>query len=709
MKIISKILCPAVVFTLSVLNPVSADACAYLMQPHYILTKGNAYTPSLQKGYAFKYFIETSGDLFKDTPVYKDGLEAQDADKKDFSDALKKYCPKMPEAEQKKLLETYLNFREDFRAGLVSAKKDFPAIPAEMEEFRLYYLGKEELVKTPEKAESWEKLLTLPPERRHFRTTWILYLKGNLDKANIHARAAEVRKAIDAGFADSQGLGWGSYKQEMRYGTDPVKTIRAAVEAQRGAMDHNMIKYLSYYNRKFCIRGDLFAELTEKEYQALLADPVCREIVLIYENDVKKLIARSANLKFRCIDILAFRAWENGDVKQTETYLAMLEKPTLLSVYVESELARYHGSVDLAAKKLRQWLKMAEKVSPLTDMKLLNRGADEDFYRFIIPDDWKSEIYGILGYTMVLKRNFMDAARFFYESGQGESDLPYIAERFLTLEQLVEFVDSISEDANIKDERSCKPHMVKMMRHLTARRAFREEKFDIAKKYMPDDYKGYMKQYLEFLAIGRDTKKGANERGIALYNAAKIMRYKGLELCGTETDPDNFRHNGNFTLVENRYHPSCKKCKYDRHLGSWYFCKEHYNNGEWKPGLNAAKNYLTVPAYQRWHYRYRAADLLLEAGDIAQDPELLALINYFGGECLRKTSPYEADVFYKRLVNQSRHTKFGKLADELRWFPYYIVPLRKEVHRIDPIASLDAVKQLMKEAFPEKKNADMKK
>ena len=88
---------------------------------------------------------------------------------------------------------------------------------------------------------------------------------------------------------------------------------------------------------------------------------------------------------------------------------------------------------------------------------------------------------------------------------------------------------------------------------------------------------------------------------------------------------------------------------------------------------------------------------------------MLALINYFGGECLRTTSPYEADVFYKRLVNQSRHTKFGKLADKDRWFPYYIVPLRKEVHRIDPIASLDAVKQLMKEAFPEKKNADMKK
>ena len=144
MKNISKILCPAVIFTLSLFSSVPAEACTLIPQPNYVLTKGNAYYPILQKCYAVCYFIETSEDLFKNTPVYKNGLETSDADEKDFAAALKRYCPKMPAAEQKKLLESYLEFREDFRAGKVTAKKDFPAIPAEMEEFRLYYLGKED-------------------------------------------------------------------------------------------------------------------------------------------------------------------------------------------------------------------------------------------------------------------------------------------------------------------------------------------------------------------------------------------------------------------------------------------------------------------------------------------------------------------------------------------------------------------------------------
>ena len=103
MKRISSILCPAVILTASVLSPAPVQACAPLMQPNYILNQGNAYYPVLEIDHALNYFIEGSGDLFRNTPVYKDGLETPAAEAKDFAAALKKYCPGMPEAEQKKL------------------------------------------------------------------------------------------------------------------------------------------------------------------------------------------------------------------------------------------------------------------------------------------------------------------------------------------------------------------------------------------------------------------------------------------------------------------------------------------------------------------------------------------------------------------------------------------------------------------------------
>lgn len=702
MQKISYLLCPAAIIAASLLTPVSVQACAPLIQDAYVLNKGNAYYPILKKNTALKYFIETSGSMLKDIPVYKDGVETLKAEELDFTAALKKYCPEMPEAEQKKLVAAYLDFCRKFKERKVTAKKDFPVIPAELEEFRLYHLGREELDAPAKKPFSWDKLLSLPPARRHFKTTWVLYLKGNLDKANIHARAAEVRKAVDAGFADTPGFGWGSWKQEMKYGTDPVKVIRATVAAQRNAMDQDMVEFLRYYNPKFTSSENMLSRLNEQEYRQILADPICREFAVIYEQEIKKILTHGIIYKYQCVDILAFRAWNSGHIEEAESFISMQQKPTLLSLYVESEIARYYGHMDLAARKLRQWLKMAEKVTPESNQMLIRRGSQGASSHFTIPEDWKSEIYGVLGYTMVLKRDFMEAARFFYESGQGESDLPYIAERFLSLEQLIEFTESISKDAGIKDKEAVKPYMAKMMKHLTARRAFREGKFDIAKKYMPEKYKGYLDQYLNFLAAGRDEKRDRNERGIALYNAAKILRYKGMELCGTETGPDNFRYNGNYANINIRLSWTCKSCRYDRYLGSWEFCQQHNKFDEWKPGFNAVRNYLTVPAYQRWHYRYLAADLALEAGNIAQDPELLGLINLFGGEIFQLRSPREADIFYKRLVNQSRKTKLGKKADDYRWFPYDIVPLRKEIHRIDPIKSLDDVKQLMKEAFPEK-------
>ena len=134
-------------------------------------------------------------------------------------------------------------------------------------------------------------------------------------------------------------------------------------------------------------------------------------------------------------------------------------------------------------------------------------------------------------------------------------------------------------------------------------------------------------------------------------------------------------------------------------LGTWTLCKTHRLINNTVPGFNAIKDHNTVPAHQRFHYRYLAADLALRAGTLAENEELRALINLFGGECLKMRSPQEADIFYKRLVLDSRSTLLGKLADKQRWFPVIKV-LQDEIQSIRPVNSLEDVKNLMQQAFP---------
>lgn len=693
-----KLLLPSVISATVFVQPV--QACGPFFQPSY-MEEIKPYNVYLHRYNTWTFFVESVDDLFKGTPIYRNGTDSETGEKQDFAAAVKKHFPKMPEAEQQKLVKQYLDFLKDFECGNKKAK-DYPALPAELDEFRLYHAGWEELETRTKYPENWKKLIALSPERRHFRTTWVLYMLGNLDKANIHAHAATCRKAVDAGFADTLGVGWASYKQEIRYGSDPVKTIRAVIEAQRGT-EENMVRFLIDYNPKFANYSDMFKHLSEAEYYQLLNDPVCREFMLIHDLHLSRFLPRSVDYKFRSIDILAYRAWELGKLKQAKEYLVKLEKPTLLSLFIEADMALYYGNITLAAEKLRQWLKMAEKIKTKSGLDQLRRSPcyEEDEDECL---RWKNEIYGRLGHTMVMKRDFMNAARFFYESGQGEHDLPYIAERFLSLDQLMEFTDSIAADAEKKDNtKYSKPWMARQMIHLTARRAFREGKIEIAKKYMPDSYKVYLEQYLNFLAAGRNEKLGKNERAIALYNAAKIMRYRGMELCGTEDAPDFYVFDGDFAPGYVRGYQDCYLCKYDLVFGSWTFCPKHVQERTWNPGLRAVKNYLTVPLHQRFHYRYLAAELALEAGELAEDQELRALIHLFGGECLRRTSAREADIFYKRLVLRSRKTKLAKAADRACWFPNgpYSPILEKEICSVKPLKDLNQVKDLMKQAFAE--------
>ena len=206
---------------------------------------------------------------------------------------------------------------------------------------------------------------------------------------------------------------------------------------------------------------------------------------------------------------------------------------------------------------------------------------------------------------------------------------------------------------------------------------------------------------------GNNIKLEANQRAIALYNAAKILRYHGMELAGTQEAPDFFPGGFGTGLPYDSCALSNKsaRCQYNKLTGKWTLCEEHmifyHDDDSFSfPGFNAPKDHRNIPATQRYHYRYQAARLALKAGNIAQDDDLRAIIYIFGGNCLRKTSLPEADIFYKMLVNECRGSLLSKLADRQRWFPTDCVRMNKEVNHSTPLKDMAAVKALIAEIFP---------
>lgn len=653
----------------------SAPACAPYFSPSY-LAPGNGYDVSLNNKAAFKRFVNLNRDLLAKPFAFPVGTSTINAEKQDIAEAVRKRLPELPAAEQEKLIATYSSYVESWRNSYKNDIDDYPALPAELEEFKLYLAGYGELLRDPELAKipaAWDKLLQLPAERRRFRTAWVHFMLGNHFKNDCHIHYENCRNAVRSGFADTAGVALRSYTLEIRYSKHPALVIRRAAEAELSGSPLEFINTIDRYWIK---------KRSTPEYLIMLEDPLAREFLAIADRSPRfdKMIG---NYKLRSADIRACHAYAKGDMVLARNYLKKLEKPTLLSVYIEAKLARHTGNTFLAAKKLRQWLKMAEKATPVDKNDLI------DVYDYRNKINAEKDVYGLLGSALIFRHNFLEAAEYFYRANS-ETDLHIILERFFTLDEAAVFVAKLGNS-----------QLDKQYKYLVSRRAFRESNFELAARYLPENELPNLKNYISFMEQGNNKSLDTDTRAIALYNAAKILRYHGMELAGTQEAPDFFPGGYGTGLP----YDFCNDCRYNKYLGRWTLCREHiawHNNDNTLsfPGFNAPKDYRNMPQTQRYHYRYGAARLAMKAGHIAQDDDLRAIIYIFGGNCLRRTSVPEADIFYKMLVNECKKSMLSKLADQERWFPVTNTVMNREVNHPTPLKDMAAVKALINKIFP---------
>ena len=659
-----------------------ADACGPYFQPSY-LAEETPYNLVMNKKVALQLLVKNSGDLFKEFRNYPEGTSTRKAKELDFVDAVNRNFKDKSIDFRLDLINKYFAYL-DHEIDSISKLN----LPKELLEFELYEKGG---CKMPYEYEDgaeilipkeWEQLLALPPEQRHYRTTWVYYMLGNLNSGTPHGIDfyKKCEDSANNGFADTAGLARISY-QRAYYSGDHKKELKWWLFDIKNATDDGFNNYLNFF--RYYLSDEMCLEMME--------DPILREALLLYLDYHQKDVfyKNMGKYKFRNIDILAYNVYSKGEIDKAKEYIGLLEKPTLLSYWVEAKIARHDGDVESAIGKLIKWLKLVEEVDTEASLFIRTEEYSED------EDAWITDVYGLLGNALVFRGDFIEAAKFLAQAGQDSYDLGYVIDKYLTLDDLIALSDT---------------H--KIFSKSAFKEAFRQGKYELAMKYGTRNQKKYLQSYLEYIKQGENKAVSDDERALALYNAAKVMYYRGMELCAANTSPDYAVWKGYYSFGELEYPKwGYSKGVFPKENGNWHdfeFCNCQYKDGYWVfceghtknfgaaklPGLGAEIDFTKVPKHLRFHYRYRAAKLLLQAYDLAKDKDLKALINIFGGYCMRR-SVDESDIFYKRLVNGSKGTAWSAEADRIRWFPKSDL-LFIEFERPSFDNTMESVKELMK-------------
>ena len=540
---------------------------------------------------------------------------------------------------------------------------------------------------------SWEKLLKRPEQERRLRSTWAAFMLG---KAQLRAkRQAEAVRWLQRtreiagqnGFEDSLGLAAASLGWEARAERDLGHYDKALVLYARQAKggDPSGTSSLRFVAR-----------------QALKAGP-----------DALASIARSAEARSVMTAFLVSDAsapWEMWEIEEAEAaagpdapqvdpaaaaWLATLQKAGIKDVDGADRIAwaAYQGG-DFAAA--RRWLDRAPADSSvarwirakllLRDGKLAEAQKLLDQTAATLPDPQltEDETYihsegnaggkiatpslasGESAAILTTEGKYTEALDRFLKSSFWV-DAAHLAERVLTLDELKAYVDSHWPADLVKDipkewygyDEGLHPApanvVARDIRYLLGRRLVRAGRDGEAQPYLPAGLEPSLGSLRTALLHGEEPGQPADRRAAALFHAACVTRKQGMELMGTELDPDWFIFEGQYEMPMLPEQIAART-----------------ENPHLKPGpgeLERAERNRPEPD-KRFHYRYRAAELARKAAVLLPDgSEQKARYLATAGTWLKARDPEAARLFYKALVECCSGTKLGQAAQRVQWFP----------------------------------------
>jgi hypothetical protein len=302
--------------------------------------------------------------------------------------------------------------------------------------------------------------------------------------------------------------------------------------------------------------------------------------------------------------------------------VAQAPQDAIVAQWITSKLLLREGKID-------DGMKLLAKVSQSFPEDLSWWGGYESYFRDgeALPKGPgnvrpRLKSTGELGALLINRRDYVQSLDQLLRGGYW-LDAAYIAERVLTADELKAYVDKSWPDNQAEDAKeattfynggypfsSSQGGPRKRLRYLLGRRLIRGEQAAAAVSYLPKSMEEPLKSYVEQLQSSQDSARSPEERGAAALKAAAILRQHGLELIGTELDPDWFAYEGNFELA-----PVAKE-RQNQSAGRLASTPDEL--------ARAGKSAVTPDA--RFHYRYKGAELVKLAATLLpkKDKQLCA-------------------------------------------------------------------------------------
>ncbi len=322
-------------------------------------------------------------------------------------------------------------------------------------------------------------------------------------------------------------------------------------------------------------------------------------------------VERAGTEDLACADLLAWASYQAGDFARAQRWLVRAPRQSASTAWLRAKLLLRDGNLEGAAATLARAVRQFPQAA---DWPKATCDSDSDLDCYQEPATAFDRARGELAFLQLRRSDYRETLDLLLRAHYW-TDAAHVAERVLSVDELVAFADGVP------DER---------LRHLLARRLARLGRYAEARHYLPE----VLRPKLDELAAALQRRDAD-----ALWRAAQILRWDGMELIGTELAPDWHLHDGSFAAgfdEEQRLAPATAD----------------------------------VQPLLRFHYRYRAAELAWEAAkQMPDNTEATAHVLCTAGTWLKNRDPQAADRFYKALVNRCRQTALGQEADRLRWFP----------------------------------------
>lgn len=585
-------------------------------------------------------------------------------------------------------------------------------IAAFAEEFYLYKLGHAEwlVFRKDDDPAPFGKLLSLPKERRLYRTVWVHFVRiANASKAAAKDRhLAALRQALDEGYRDTAGL----EAQTLRFlnYTCGLRYAPLVLVAYQGvpASDWPQFALQLFLRSRFGIK------LKDAELIKLCDDQVGVEVAIAcgFGASLPESAVKPAKPALEA-DRQAWIAFERGEMEPAKKLLKLAPEDSLIRLFLESRFARLAGDYAVASAKLSRWLEIyrtkGESIvgygvgisdsywgsgskfrdepygywnSPFYLGKFGPSGEFDGWFdcRYYSEEGDDADrptlarvVSGELGLVKVATRDLEEALYAFLRA-RNWIDIAFVAERCLTIDELVKVMNG--EGISSRDK--------ELLRGLLTRRLMRAGRFREALAWAPATLKPLVQEYAELRRSATDATNDADTQAIAFLNLGRLVGTRGMELMGSELRPD-------VAMYEGEYANDGMPIGEPKELMTILRRSDRLWRGWSLPGDCVGK---------RFHYRYKSLEFARRAAQLAKNEDVKAWSLMWGGVMANSVDDVKlADWFYKRLrrMNHPKAKVGGWFDETYRAFrqKYYNDERHLEPMRVPPRFTLELLNELL--------------